>query len=136
MSEFQAISQRPAIAVKRAAASVWILRPQGALDRDLVADLCSRIDDTLEQGARDVVVELGSAGSISVEAVEVLEGLTAALLARDSVLWLAAPWPDGRGHTLRPVRETGIEAMRGVSDELDRALETCDDARSRRPAPR
>jgi len=61
------------------------------------------------------------AAPLNDDTVPVLRGM-AATLARDAVLWLAAPWPRGGGHTPRPVRDADDDALEGVSDEPDRAL--------------
>ena len=118
----QSLPGRSSVTVKQVATSVCILRPRSGLSRKTSSDLSAAVDEAIRHGADDIVVELGAMSIIDADVVELLQAMAETLLARDSLLWLAAPWPDGRGHTLRPVRDVGPDALRGVSDALDLAL--------------
>jgi hypothetical protein len=111
------------VAAKRITATVWILRPRGALGEDVVPELLAAFFHALDQGARDVVVDLSAAQAIDRAGATTIGDLAEKMLERGSALWLAASWPSGDGHTLRPIRRAGTDALRGVRDDLDQALD-------------
>ena len=53
------------------------------------------------------------------------------MLGRGGVLWIAARWADGAGHTLRAIEEHGPDALLGVTPALDAALEESPARRAR-----
>jgi hypothetical protein len=129
MPNAERISRPATVATKRVGTAVWILRLNGGVDTH-ADDLSSAFDEAIARGARDVVVDVGRRAIVDAELATTLSALNDTMLERDSTLWLAAPWPNGRGHTLKPVREPGLDGLRGVSDELDDAIDRTD-ARAR-----
>jgi hypothetical protein len=118
--------------VTHVAGAVWMLAPHAVLVGETAAALESAYREALALGARDVVVDLGRHCPIDSDGASAIVGMAREMLERGSSLWLASTWPDGRGHTLRPLREVGLEHMRGVSGELDEALDALEDGH---PAP-
>jgi hypothetical protein len=116
----------------RVARAVWILAPRAVRAGATVEALESAYRETLALGARDVVVDLGRHCPIDRAGASAIVALAKGMLERDSTLWLASTWQDGRGHTLRPLREVGFEHLRGVSSELDEALDALE---SEHPVP-
>jgi len=108
-------------ATKRIGASVWILRPRGVLERDALGDLRRAFRDALDQGARDIVIDLSLASAVSADVATALSAAADAMIARDGVLWISVPWPEGDGFTLRPIRTGGVEGLLDVGALLERA---------------
>jgi hypothetical protein len=133
MHVLEPITDRQLVAIKRVTAAVWILRPAATLEGDTVSALVAAFSEALDRGARDVAIDLSSTTAIDADGAATICNLAEAMLERDSVLWLADSWPGGDGHTLKPIREAGSDALRGVSDKLDNALEVVRDHEPRNP---
>jgi anti-anti-sigma regulatory factor len=126
MSEPTAPSARlpAAVASQQVGSSFGILRVASTQEATTAAELRAAFDSVVAAGARNIVVELRATPTIDREVADALRAMAASLHARGALLWLAAPWPSGRGHTLRPVRDASAETMRRVSHELDRVVST------------
>lgn len=109
------------VSTTRVGTSVWILRPETALEREALGDLRRAFRDTLAQGARDVVVDLSHGFTIGTGAAATLGAMADEMIARDGVLWISVPRPDGNGFTLRPIRDSGTDELTDVGAVLSRA---------------
>ena len=111
------------VVVKRVGERSWILRPKEALEGGTVDVLRDTFLEAVDSGAQDVVVDLSDADTIAGEGAATLVAMADSMLGRGGVLWVAARWADGAGHTLRPIEEHGPDALLGVTPALDVALE-------------
>lgn len=105
----------------RVGTSVWILRPETALERETLGDLRRAFRETLAQGARDVVVDLSYGFTFGTGAAATLGAMADEMIARDGVLWISVTWPDGNGFTLRPIRNSDTDGLTDVGAVLSRA---------------
>ena len=122
------------VVVKRVGETSWILRPKEALEGSTVDVLRDTFLEAADSGAHDVVVDLSDAGTIAGEGAMTLVAMADLMLGRGGVLWIAARWADGAGHTLRAIEEHGPDALVGVTPALDAALEESPlDGREDRP---
>jgi anti-anti-sigma regulatory factor len=110
------------LAVKQIGETVWILRPAGALESRTVDALRDRFLEAVDAGALHVVIDLSDVEAIGGDGAGTLVVMADLMLGRHGALWLAARWPDRRGHKLRPIAESGPQALLGVTPELDAAL--------------
>jgi hypothetical protein len=109
------------ISTTRVGTSVWILRPESGLERIALEELRRAFRRTLAQGARDVVIDLGSALAFGTDAAAALGAMADAMIAHEGVRWISVPWPGGDGFTLKPIRNSGVEGLEDVGSVLGRA---------------
>ena len=121
MTKVHTFSSEP-LSVKRVGASVWILRLRGSLELRAVSALREAFHEAIDRDANDVVVDLASVGSVSVEGVVALAEMADLMRGRNGALWIAAPRLEGDGYTLRPVQAPAFDGLAGVSLALDDAL--------------
>ena len=110
------------VSVKRIGASVWILRLLESLELRAVPALREAFHEAIEREANDVVVDLASVGSVSVEGVAALADMADVMRGRHGALWIAAPRLEGNGYTLRPIQARVPDGLAGISPALDDAL--------------
>jgi hypothetical protein len=103
-----------------------MLRLRESFDRVVVRDLLAAFDE-IAGDAGDVVVEFCRGPFLADGVPAALQAMRETLRARSGTLWLAAPWPDGRGHTLRPLRDAKADSLRGIHASLDVAVERATD---------
>lgn len=111
------------LVVKRIGETTWILRPKEALESRTVDVLRDRFLEAVDSGGQHVVVDLSDVDTIASEGAATLVAMADLMLGRSGALWIAARWPEGAGHTLRPIEEHGPQALVGVTPALDAALE-------------
>ena len=116
-----AISAEP-LAVKRVGNTVWILRLLESLEGAAVSTLCGAVSEAVEGDATDVVVDLGTVATVSLEGAAALVGMADLMRSRNGALWIAAARPDDAGYTLRPIHRPTTAGLMGISPALDRAL--------------
>lgn len=121
MTRVRTLSLEP-VSVKRIGASVWILRLLESLELRAVPALREAFREAIDRDANDVVVDLASVGSVSVEGVAALAEMANLMRGRHGALWIAAPRLEGDGYTLRPVQERAPDGLAGISPALDDAL--------------
>lgn len=121
MTRVRTLSLEP-VSVKRIGASVWILRLLESLELRAVPALREAFREAIDRDANDVVVDLASVGSVSVEGVAALAEMADLMRGRHGALWIAAPRLEGDGYTLRPVQERAPDGLAGISPALDDAL--------------
>lgn len=121
MTRVRTLSLEP-VSVKRIGASVWILRLLESLELRAVPALREAFHEAINRDASDVVVDLASVGSVSVEGVAALADMADLMRGRHGALWIAAPRLEGDGYTLRPVQERAPDGLAGINPALDDAL--------------
>jgi len=121
MTKVHTFSSEP-LSVKRVGASVWILRLRGSLELRAVSALREAFHEAIDRDANDVVVDLASVGSVSVEGAAALAEMADLMRGRNGALWIAAPRLEGDGYTLRPVQASALDGLAGISPALDDAL--------------
>lgn len=121
ITKVQTFSSEP-VSVRRVGASVWILRLLESLEFRAVPALREAFREAIKSDANDVVVDLGTAGSISADGAAALAEMVDLMRGRNGALWIAAPRSEGDGYTLRPVLEPAPDGLAGVSSALDGAL--------------
>lgn len=99
------------------------MRLSEALEGRSVELLRDTFLEAVDSGAQDVVIDLSDADRIAGEGAATLVAMADLMLGRGGVLWIAARWADGAGHTLRPIEAHGPNALVGVTRALDAALE-------------
>jgi anti-anti-sigma regulatory factor len=112
-----------AVTVTRVGRASWILRVRGSLEHETVSALREAFGDAVRCEATDVVVDLGSITTVSPDGAATLAAMADDMRRWNRVLWIAATWPDGKGHTLRPIQEPPPAGLIGIASALDDALE-------------
>ena len=129
MTKVRTFSSEP-MSVKRVGASVWILRLRESLEQRAVPALREAFREAITRDANDVVVDLATAGSVSVEGAAALAEMADLMRGRSGALWIAAPSLEGNGYTLRPVQEPAPDGLAGVNLALDDALSALSEVRT------
>src|SRR5919108_3850916 len=94
-----------ALDVRRVGESVWILRPREALESRSVGRLRDVFLEAVDSGALQIVVDLSEVDAVAPEGAATLRAMADHLLGRNGGALLAAPWPSGDGHALRPIEK-------------------------------
>lgn len=118
-TESSPVTQR--VSTTQVGTSVWILRPEAPLELEVLSYLRRAFRETLAGGARDVVVDLSYGFTFGKGAAATLAAMADEMIARDGVLWISVPWPDGNGFTLRPIRNSGTDGLADVEAVLSGA---------------
>lgn len=103
------------VVVTRGGETSWILRPSEALEGHTIDVLRNTFLEAADSGAQNVVVDLSDTDTIASEGAATLVTMAELMLGRGGVLWIAARWAEGAGHTLRPIEEHGPNALVGVT---------------------
>ena len=122
MFKTTAVTAEP-LTVKQIGVTVWILRLcETAFEHRAVTAVGEAFREAVEREASDIVVDLNRAAKVSAAGVATLTAMAEEMLARNGALWIAAPWSEGAGYTLRPIQEPGTRGLVGLSPVLDLAI--------------
>jgi MFS superfamily sulfate permease-like transporter len=100
-----------------------VLRASGDLEAAAARELQRSIDCLIDEGIRDVVLDLSASNAVDVDGVERLEEVASSLARNGGSLLIAARRSDAEcGYVMKRVDPGQLNPMLGVHPPLDRAV--------------